>query len=363
MKRKTLVLLLLLFLFFLPIGFLYAQEENSYKGTVKDIKEVSCAEVLDEGYNCFTYEVSIPELDTVEETIPMLAETETPKFNEGDKVYITSVTDEFGNEAWSITGYDRDMSMIIMIASFSILVVLIGRKQGLGSLISLVLTVFILYVWAIPKLLNGQDVILIGVLAVCVMLVLMIYLSHGFNKKSSIGVLATVIGMLLVAILARLFMSIINLDGAGSEEAFLLFSQTDGGIDLAQVYFLSILVSAVGVLDDVIMSQISSVYEIHEANNHLSALRLYKKAMNIGRDHISSMVNTLFIAYAGSSLSLVMLLTYNRGGIGNILKTDVIAEEITRTVVPSLGILLIVPIATFLAATLVPLSEKRKSTG
>ena len=256
MKRKIPLIISLLIILILPFGDLFAQEEVSYKGVVEDVEEVSCTEVLDEGYNCFRYEVRIAQLDTSKKTIPMLAETETPKFNQGDRVYITSVTDEFGNEAWSITGYDRDMSMLLMVILFAILVVLIGKRQGLGSLISLVLTVVILYVWAIPKLLDGQSVILIGVIAVSIMLVLMMYLSHGFNKKSSIGVLATVIGIVIVALLARLFMSLINLDGAGSEEAFLLFSQTDGSIDLAQIYFLSILVSAVGVLDDVIMSQI-----------------------------------------------------------------------------------------------------------
>jgi uncharacterized membrane protein len=157
-------------------------------------------------------------------------------------------------------------------------------------------------------------------------------------------------------------MKLINIDGAGSEEAFLLFSQTDGGINLSEIYFLSVLISAVGILDDVVMSQISSVNEIFDTDNSLTTLNLYSKAMNIGRDHVSSMINTLFVAYAGSSLFLVMLLTYSSGGIGNILKTDVISEEIVRTVIPSLGILLIVPITTLIAAKLIPLSKKNIKT-
>ena len=123
------------------------------------------------------------------------------------------------------------------------------------------------------------------------------------------------------------------------------------------VFFVSILIGAMGVLDDVVMSQVSSIQEIYTANRSLNTLELYSKAMNIGRDHISSMVNTLFIAYAGSSFALVMLLTYNTEGFGNIVKTDVIAEEIVRTLTSSIGILMIVPISSLIAAKLIPLSK------
>ena len=347
---------------FLPFSLIFAQEELSYEGVVKEVKEIPCSEVFNEGYICFEYIVTIPKLNTEERTAPLFSETETSKFKEGDEVYITSVTDESGNEAWSITGYVRGSSMLTLLIIFSVIAILVGKRQGLGSLISLGLTLFILYAWAIPKILAGADIMVIGIMTVIYTLVIIMYVSHGFNRKSTVAVISTMIGILIVGIFAKIFTSLTHVDGSGSEEAFLLLSQTDGAIDLSGVFFISILIGAMGVLDDVVMSQVSSIQELYIANRELSTFQLYSKAMNIGRDHISSMVNTLFIAYAGSSFALVMLLTYNSGGIGNILKTDVIAEEVVRTLTSSIGILLIVPISSIIAAKLIPLGNNKSNS-
>ncbi len=232
----------------------------------------------------------------------------------------------------------------------------------MGSLISLAFTIFVLYVWAVPKILNGSDVIFIGISTVLVTLVVIMYASHGLNRKSTVAVISTIIGILFVGLFAKVFGNIVNVDGSGSEEAFLLFSQTEGTVNLGDLFFISILIGAMGVLDDVVMSQVSAIQELYRANNQLTTKELYTQAMNIGRDHISSMINTLFIAYAGSSLAVVMLLTYSSGGVGNILKIDFIAEEIVRTITSSIGILLVVPISSIVAAKLIPMSNFKKNT-
>lgn len=331
-----------------------AQEEISYKGVIKESNEIACSEVINDAYTCFEYIVEIPDLKDEHTTMPIFSETGEPKFLQGDRVYVTSVSDEYGNEAWSITGYDRNSSILILIAMFVLIAVVVGRRQGLGSIISLLFTVLILYTWAIPKILGGADVIFIGVLTVIVTLIVIMYASHGFSMKSTIAIFSTGIGITIVGILAKIFSNLIKVDGSGSEEAFILLSQTGGSINLGDVFFISILIGAMGILDDVVMSQVSAIQELYKANGKLTTTQLYTQAMNIGRDHISSMVNTLFIAYAGSSLAVVMLLTYSSGGIGNILKTDVISEEIVRTVTSSIGILLVVPITSIIAAKLIP---------
>ena len=359
---KKIFIILILLTIFLPFKTVFAQEEVSYEGVVKEVKEVPCSEVFNEGYMCFEYIVSIEELNTEKKTTPLFSETETSKFKEGDNVYITSLSDDFGNESWSITGYVRGSSMLSLLIIFSVIAILVGKRQGLGSLISLGLTLFILYVWAIPKILEGSDIMVIGIMTVIFTLIIIMYVSHGFNRKTTVAVISTMIGILIVGIFAKIFTNLTHVDGSGSEEAFLLLSQTDGSIDLSGVFFISILIGAMGVLDDVVMSQVSAIQELYMANRELSTFQLYSKAMNIGRDHISSMVNTLFIAYAGSSFALVMLLTYNSGGIGNILKTDVIAEEVVRTLTSSIGILLIVPISSIIAAKLIPLGHSKSNS-
>ncbi|MDX9739522.1 MAG: YibE/F family protein [Candidatus Dojkabacteria bacterium] len=349
-----------LFLIFLSPTFLYGQDSvKSFKGTVEKIFEVPCSETFEEEYVCFEYLVKVKEREESVRTIPSMADGNESKFVVGDRVYVAYSTNDFESESWSITGFVREGSILTILIIFSIVAVLVGRRQGLGSLISLAITVFLLYLWAIPKILGGGDVIFIGVVTVCISLVSIMYISHGFNMKSNISVFSTLVGIVIVALLAKLFISMVRIDGSGSEEAFLLFSQTGGNIDLSAVFFVSILIGAMGVLDDVVMSQVSAIKELYIANPTLSRTKLFSQSMNIGRDHLSSMVNTLFIAYAGSSFALVMLLTYNSGGIGNILQADVIAEEIVRTLSASIGILLIVPITSFIAAHLISLDRSK----
>ncbi len=360
---KKLILLFLtsvLISVFSPFYIFAQQKEESFKGKVIDVNEVPCSEEFIETYTCFEYTVEILDSEENKVTTPILSETGKSKFNEGDKVFITSLSDEFGNEQWSITGYNRDFPIILLVLLFSFLAIIIGKRQGIGSLFSLMFTIFILYTWAVPKILNGSDVIFIGVTTVVITLIVIMYASHGLNRKSTVGVISTTVGIIFVGILAKLFATLIKVDGSGSEEAFLLLSQTGGGINLSDIFFVSILIGSMGVLDDVVMSQVSAVQELYKANSKLTTTELYKQAMNIGRDHISSMINTLFIAYAGSSLATVMLLTYSSGGIGNILKIDFIAEEIVRTVTSSIGILLVVPISSIIAAKLIPKSIFKK---
>ena len=213
-------ILLCITLILLSVTSLFAQEEKSYRGEIKEVKEVVCPEMINEEYICFQYTVYIQELDREEVTQPMYSESTESKFKKGNSVYITSVTDEFGNEGWSITGYVRGGSLILLLTIFCIIALCIGKKQGLGSLLSLGFTFVILYLWAIPKILAGSNVIVIGVITVLITLISIMYMSHGFNRKSTIAVISTVIGILIVGIFAKIFTSLTYLDGSGSEEAF-----------------------------------------------------------------------------------------------------------------------------------------------
>ena len=357
---KRIILLVLLFITFFLISPVYAQEEVSYHGVINEYKEIPCSEMFQENYKCFEYFVDIQELDEEKVISPVLSENGESRFEKGDKVYVSSLSDEYGNEEWSITGYNRNSSILLMVICFSILALIVGGRQGFRSLLSLLFTVLILYIWAIPRILNGADVISTGIITIIVTILVIMYASYGFNIKSHIGVISCMIGILIVGIFAKLFGGLASINGSGSEEAFLLFSQTNGGINLMDIFFISILIGSMGVLDDVVMAQISAVFELYTTDEKLNGFDLYRKAMNIGKDHLSSMVNTLFLAYAGSSLATVMLLIYNSKEMGNILQMDFIAEEIVRSLVSSMGILLIVPITSIIAAKVIPsiLNEK-----
>jgi uncharacterized membrane protein len=153
-----------------------------------------------------------------------------------------------------------------------------------------------------------------------------------------------------VSVLAWISLNILNINGLGEETAFLLSSQMDGDLNIKLLFFISILIGAVGVLDDVTVGQISSMYEIYEANTKLTSFDLYRKTMNVGKEHVSSMINTLFIVYAGSSLPLVVLMYLSNRDIGTLVSIDMISEEIVRTLAISMSLLLIVPIATYIGS-------------
>lgn len=357
---KKAIFLIVSFVVLFLVSPVYAQEEVSYRGVINEYREIPCSEMFQENYKCFEYFVDIQELDEEKVISPVLSENGESKFKKGDKVYVSSLSDEYGNKEWSITGYNRNSSILILVFCFSVLAIIIGGKQGMRSLISLLLTVLILYIWAIPRILAGSDVISTGLFAVFVMIIVIMYTAYGFNIKSHIGIVSCIVGILIVAIFVKLFGGLVDINGSGSEEAFLLFSQTEGSIDLLDVFFIGVLIGSVGVLDDVIMSQISSIFELYKTDSTLNGFDLYKKAMIIGKDHLSSMINTLFLAYAGSSLATVMLLTYNSSEMGNILQMDFIAEEIVRSLTASMGLLLIVPISSIIAAKIIPITLSKK---
>jgi uncharacterized membrane protein len=358
MKKILLTILILLFSLSVISAQEGVEEKATFKGVVSDVNEVDCGNMLDDQYTCYTYKVFVKELDMEIEAGPASSETGESRFKVGDRIYVSNYSLDDVSD-WNIVGFSRESSVLFMFIIFTFVTILVGGKKGLSSIISLGITFLLLYFFAIPRMLDGGNVLFLGIITVLVSMVSSMYVAHGFNRRTTLSVISTFFGILIVSLFALFFTNITRLDGLGTEDAFFLSSQTGGAINLSQLYFVSILVAAMGVLDDVIVSQVVSVYELYDANIKLNANQLYSKAMNIGKEHISSMVNTLFVAYAGSSLALVMLLSFNNGSVAFILRSDSITEEIVRTLAASIGIILVVPVSTFLASRFVPLFKDR----
>jgi uncharacterized membrane protein len=349
--KKLLTTLFILLFSFLPI---YAQEDTeTVKGKIVEVNTVECEDSVDENYVCYTYTVHLKESDETVETMPsMLEQTDTP-FKVGDSVYLSSIQDLDGNETWSITGYARGTSILIFTILFILLAILIGGWRSIGSVLSLLASFLIIYLFIIPQIINSGKILLIGYVGIFLILVIGLYLSHGFNKRTTISLISCLIGVGIVSILAWISLNLLNINGLGEETAFLLSSQMDGDLNIKLLFFISILIGAVGVLDDVTVGQISSMYEIYEANPQLTSSDLYKRTMNVGKEHVSSMINTLFIVYAGSSLPLVVLMYLSNRDIGTLISIDMISEEVVRTLAISISLLLIVPIATYIASHII----------
>jgi len=362
-KYLSIFLVLSLFFIFFPKNVLAGCEDlGKYKGRVTSLEEVSC-EGVDDG-NCIAYSVEMLEGDLKGEKIdiqPMSTAFGYSKYSIGDKVYISGICGLNDEIIWGIENYSRESSIICLLLVFVLIVFLVSGVKGLGSVLGLVMSFFVIYFVMIPLSIKTGNVILCGILSAFLVLVISIYLSHGFNRKSTIALFCTFIGLLVISILSIIFISSTKLTGFGNEEVYMLLSQIGGKISVKGILFISILVSGIGILDDVTVSQVSTVIELSKANPNMKIYELYKSSMNIGRDHISSMVNTLFIAYAGSSLSMIMLMNANGATWYEIINGDFFAEEIVRAVVSSMGLVLIVPITAYIASIFVPkLIEMKK---
>jgi uncharacterized membrane protein len=254
--------------------------------------------------------------------------------------------------------FQRDRPLLLLGAIFAAAVVALGRWRGLAALAGLVVSLFVLIKFVLPAILEGESPLLVASVGGATIMLLALYLAHGINAGTTIAVLGTFASLLLTGLLAIIFVAASSFTGFGSEEAtYLQISQQQ--VNLEGLLLASIIIGSLGVLDDVTVTQSSAVWELHGVNPSLGARALYTSGIRIGRDHIASTVNTLVLAYAGASLPLLILFTLSNRTIGQVLTTEVVAEEVVRTLVGSVGLVASVPITTGLAAFVVTRAARR----
>lgn len=271
------------------------------------------------------------------------------KYSVNDNVLVTVEQKIDGDNLYIITDFVRNDSLILLTIIFILLLIIIAKWKGFFSLFGLIFTFFIIFSFVLPKLLNGSNPILIAIIASLIIIPVTFYISHGFNKKTTIAIISSIISLIITAVLASIFTQIGHLTGLSSEEAGML-SIDQGNLNMKGILLAGIVIGALGVLDDITISQAAIVDELAKTANLTKAKDLYTRSMVIGKDHITSMVNTLVLAYAGASLPLLLIFTNNPHPFSEIINYELIAEEIIRTLVGSIGLILAVPITTFIAA-------------
>jgi len=333
------------------------ESQEVWKGEILEQKEVSCGVMTqDQEVKCFSYEIEILTGEyegEVVETMPTWINNQEDLFEEGSKVYVSKTQDLEGEEAWTVESYSREGALLFLGIIFVVIIVLVTGMRGVSATVGLLISFFTLYFFAIPRMNMGANFLLISLATLFILLCASTFITYGLNIKSLIAFVTTFLGILIIASVGYIVVSSLNISGSGEEASAMLFDTTAGAVKLSSVFLFSILVGALGVLDDVTVGQASSMMELYETDRSLTSKELFKKTMNIGRDHISSMVNTLFIAYAGSSFSLVMLLSANNPDFRILINTGFIVEEIVRTLVASIGLVLIVPLTSFLASKII----------
>jgi uncharacterized membrane protein len=271
-------------------------------------------------------------------------------FAVGDKIVVNKTTVN-GEAQYYVQDIYRVPALLWLSAIFLLVVLVFSRFRGLMSIVGLGVTVIVILKFIAPQIMAGKNPLEIVLIGASVITLASLYLAHGFNKRTSIAVLSTLLTLGLAVGIAYWFVHFSRLFGNGSEESvYLQFNQTQN-INLQGLLLAGIILGALGVLDDITTAQSATVDELKKANPALGFTRLYRGAASVGREHISSLINTLFLAYAGVALPLFLLLTANNTDpIWVTVNSEFIAEEIVRTLIGSVVLILAVPLTTLLAA-------------
>src|SRR5680860_316569 len=271
----------------------------------------------------------------------------------GDRVFVDIFVDENGEELVYVTEYDRSFSIYFLIALFVIVFIVIGRFKGLKSLISLIFSFLVIIKFIIPQILAGNDPFIISLIGGIFILGAIIYFTEGWNKKSHLALLSVLISLSLTLVLSIIFTNLTRLTGMAQEEAVYLIGLGGVIINFKGLLLAGMLIGAIGVLDDIIIGQIEAVERIREANPNLSSKRLFGLAYKIGNTHLGTMVNTLFLTYAGAALPLLLIFSIGHASgfdLSRNLNSELITTEVVRTLVGSIGVMASMPIATFFGA-------------
>lgn len=247
---------------------------------------------------------------------------------------------------------DRRASLGWLVVAFAAVVVALGRKRGLLALAAMTLTVVVLVAFVAPSVLDGNDPLLVCLVAASVIAFASLYLTHGFSPTTTVALAGTLMALLFTLLVSAVFFRLAQFSGLASEEG-LTIPIVAGNIDLVGLLLGGAMIGALGALDDVTVTQVATVAELKRRSPELSAAELVTSGIRVGREHIASTVNTLLLAYAGASMPLLLLFAISDQSLGIVANSEVVAIEIVRTLCGSIGLVAAVPLTTALAAVVV----------
>lgn len=268
----------------------------------------------------------------------------------GDKIFVNRLEAIDGSEYFMFKDVERRMKLFYVGLLMVGLIVLFAGWQGARALLSLALSITAIIFLLVPALLAGYSPALASLLIAGFILAVSLFLTHGFKPRVTIAFVGTFGAVAVTCLLSWICVSWMRLTGFSSDASVYLNFSTGGTLDIAGLLLGSIIIGLLGVLDDVSITQASVVQELRRANNNLGWRDLYTRAIRVGRDHVGSLVNTLALAYVGAALPLVLLFAQSQAAFLDILNQEVIAAELLRIMVGSIGLILAVPFTTIVAA-------------
>jgi len=330
---------------------LYAQELQEHTAGIWRARVVEVERERREALEGTTIEVAIQDL-----TVELL---EGPRQGEritlsndyvplevGDRLFVSYLVGTDGREVFDIQEPDRTYGIVVLVAFFAAVVIIFGGWEGLRSLAGLAATLGILIFLLFPRLAAGEAVAWWAGLYAFIASAAALLITHGIGKRTAAALLGIAGAIAITIGIAAWGIDLAMLTGFYADESMYLNLDTGGRIDFASLLLAAIIIGTLGVLDDITSTQASAVMEIAGANPHLGRRELYQRAMTVGRTHVSALVNTLALAYAGTALPFLLLVYIAPSAPFLLLNKEIFATEVVRVVASSIGLIFAVPIST-----------------
>ncbi len=352
-KFKFFLFIFFFFAFLFPLSLGAIDDSPAIEATIVKVLEEKEIEVMDTNqlYQRLEAELASPASGKVILENGLEPLVNKIKYSVGNRVLLNLITGTDGQMNYIIVDFVRKDSLFLLSIIFILLLIAITRWRGFTAILGMLFTFFIVFVFILPRLLVGDNPLLIATLASLIIIPISFYLAHGLNKKTTIAIISSIISLIITALLASIFTQLAHLTGLSTEEAGML-SIDQSNLNMKGILLAGIVIGALGVLDDITISQAAIVDELARTANLTKVKDLYSRSMVIGKDHITSMVNTLVLAYAGASLPLLLIFTHNPHPLLEIINYELMAEEIVRTLIGSIGLVIAVPITSLIAANL-----------
>lgn len=323
--------------------------------TVRDVTTADCSFSSAPGeFVCDTvvFEVTSGSPDGATDQLELPIGSGAIRLHEGDDIILSYAFDAPPGARFQFQDFERSIPMALLVVLFVVVVVAFARWRGVFALLGVGISLLVLGAFVLPALLEGSSPLLVALVGTSAVALPALYLAHGPSERTSVAVIGTVASLLLTCLLGLAFVEVTQLTGLASEEASFLRA-FGGDLDFSGLLLAGMVIGALGVLDDVTVTQVSAVWELSSSRADASARELYRAGTRIGRDHIASTVNTLVLAYAGASLPLLLLFVTSGQRFGHVITGEAIAAEVVRALVGSIGLVASVPITTMLAALVV----------
>jgi uncharacterized membrane protein len=313
---------------------------------VVSLQELPCGEAT-----CATAVVEVLEGEGAGEyqQIELLAEVVANGVAEGDTIVLTRDPGADGGVSYAFSDFARTAPMVVLAVAFAVVVGVVARLRGLAALVGLAFAFFVLLQFVLPGLLAGSSPTLVSLVGSAAIMFVVLYLAHGFSARTTTALVGTLFGLALVTVLGAVSVGVARLTGLTSEETTQLLT-FDPTLDFSGLVIAGCVVAGLGVLNDVTITQASAIWQLHEVDPAMGWRQLYRRGMAVGRDHIASTVYTIVFAYAGAALPLLLLFEVYARPAGTTLTSAVVAEEVIRTMVGAIALVLATPVTTAVGA-------------